>query len=1220
MENLFFNINNRRFVVKRIVLLLFTIFNILNLYSNNFNSGNLKIEIPGHFIANGQFTPRKIIDIPRLDPKYYLQNVIHIKTKSNLPLIKNKYAELTPSIQSSANNLGSIKVRALFPEYSDYKIMSQDRYGVGRIYELQYSNPLDPYDVCKQLMKNPEIEYACPIFIRYTNFTPNDPLTVNQYYLTNIFAYQAWDVSLGDSTVTIAIIDSGIDYTHPDLSDNIADGKYDFVGDVTYTDVQTGNWKEDEDPKPSSNSNTHGTHVTGCANAVTNNGIGIASISANCKYIPIKVGADNPNVGGIYRGYEAILYAARKGAKVINCSWGGPGYSPAEQDIINQAVALGSVVVVAAGNDGLNLNSYPQYPANYENVICVGATTQAEKVASFSNYGHSVTVFAPGQTIFSTIPGNRYTNYDGTSMASPIVAGLAGLVRSVFPQYTPKQVYHQIRSTVDNFVSNIADRPLYFGRINAYKAVTFNNPKFPDRKISGCEVSEFTISGSDAISNYARQTLNLKIKNYLSPTTQNFKVRISSYDKNLKIYGNQFLIGKINSLEEAELKIDVELLNTNLWFSGYVDVLITFEDDNYLDYDLLKIPIKIKSENTYASQYFIPSSYDFKINHSHSSDFSSFWAVGSVYNFLSVAYVQNQNSSRLIPLGNNRPQAVYVFSSTKAAIAQNSLTSVPSVAIVNNQGQTLLSRNLTNYFAIIKNVLFFDDNNGVAIGDPFNNRIGVALTTDGGNSWIAASNTLPTSTNEKVITGAITSYNDYVWFGTTVGKVYRSSDKGKNWAVYYVNNAGSIPHLAFKDVNNGLAIYIKNDGSYNIARTTNSGINWVTDIFDLSNFEYKPVYLYAPKNKNAYIIVMENGAVFISHNDGQTWKPILSRFTENVASCAAVLSGNNVRIWMASSTNISTLDFPIPVPNPVKNITITSGDNFNFGNVVIGQSKIERIQLKNNGNTRTFIDKVYIKGENADEFSTTIGTSEYIDAGGSGTVRIRFSPKDKGERKAILVIESDAEPYRIEFPIFGYGVEPVNASFTVDVGNALTFDTVEVGNQKERLLKITNNGQTILDLEISVDNTNFLFNATKQTFNLDTGESLDITIIFKPQIEGELKGNLKIKDKNSGITKDITLRGYGINYSSYRNKIEITGIYPNPVIENAICYIQSKYLENITAKIVNLNGKTIEIIYEGKLYEGENLLVIPVEKLSPGSYFLILESDYNSKIYKFIKN
>ena len=296
--------------------------------------------------------------------------------------------------------------------------------------------------------------------------------------MTNINA-NAWDITKGSTDIVIGIVDTGVDYFHEDIGANdwlnpgeilnngvddegngYIDDVYgwDFVGDIKIMEAINKQWKEDADPRNANQ--THGTHVAGCASAVTNNQKGIAGTGYNCKIMSIKCASDKGNVNGIWRGYDGIVYAADNGAHIINCSWGGSGSSPVEQEVINYAVNKGSVVVVAAGNDGNNIDKRIAFPACYQNVLCVGATTQADTLAYFSNRGRLVTVYAPGEQILSTLPGHLYGKESGTSMASPIVAGIAGLVLSSHQDWitnspTPadrvKRVIHQIRSTSDKF-------------------------------------------------------------------------------------------------------------------------------------------------------------------------------------------------------------------------------------------------------------------------------------------------------------------------------------------------------------------------------------------------------------------------------------------------------------------------------------------------------------------------------------------------------------------------------------------------------------------------------------------------------------------------------------------------------------------------------------------------------------------------------------------------
>jgi len=153
-------------------------------------------------------------------------------------------------------------------------------------------------------------------------------------------------------------------------------------------------------------------------------------------------------------GYDGILYASMLGADIISCSWGGSGYSQEEQDIINTATERGSLVIAAAGNGGNSLDLAPSNPASLNNVLSVGSSIGGT-LSSFSAYGIDVDVFAPGSEIMSTIPGNNYAAYSGTSMATPISAGVAGLVKSIHPDWSPNQIAKQIRVTCDRIIAKM---------------------------------------------------------------------------------------------------------------------------------------------------------------------------------------------------------------------------------------------------------------------------------------------------------------------------------------------------------------------------------------------------------------------------------------------------------------------------------------------------------------------------------------------------------------------------------------------------------------------------------------------------------------------------------------------------------------------------------------------------------------------------------------------
>lgn len=356
-----------------------------------------------------------------------------------------------------------------------------------RIYIVEYNSNIDPFYIVQKLNKVSDIEYAEPLYIRKVIEIPSDPRINQQYYLNKIKVFEAWDLLPSDvDTIIVGIVDTGIDYDHPDLAQNIfinngeigldsfgRDKRHNGIDDDNngYIDDYRG-WdfpSNDNDPKPV---NGHGTHVAGIIGAVVDNNIGGCGIVPKVKLLACKSSPDD-NIGIILSGYKAIFYAAVMGAKVINCSWGSTGYSNFEKEIINSVNLLGCCVVSAAGNNS-SLQDF--YPASYDGVLSVSALDSNDVKAVFSNYSIKVGVSAPGVDIFSTVPGNTYAEWDGTSMASPIVAGVLTLARQKFRSFTPKQYYEILKTTSDDIYSmnkNFVGL-LGAGRVNAFNTLSIN--------------------------------------------------------------------------------------------------------------------------------------------------------------------------------------------------------------------------------------------------------------------------------------------------------------------------------------------------------------------------------------------------------------------------------------------------------------------------------------------------------------------------------------------------------------------------------------------------------------------------------------------------------------------------------------------------------------------------------------------------------------------------
>lgn len=296
-----------------------------------------------------------------------------------------------------------------------------------------------------------EVEYAEPNFIVQRFIVPNDTLYAKQWNLAKIGAPQAWDVSQGGYG-PIAVVDTGIKASHGDLTGEVLAG-YNFLNDSTDTNDDHG----------------HGTHVAGIIAGTSNNGNGIASIGFKGSLLPVKV-LDNTGSGTYGDLASGIMYAADRGAKIINLSLGGSSSSQTLQFAVDYARQRGAIIVAAAGNNG---NSAAVYPAAYAGVVAVSAATTDDNLAAFSSYGSNITVSAPGVGIISTYNNGGYATMSGTSMATPEVAGLLGLALSRAPMPTDTLLANLRQSSdkVGPYPYNASGWNQYFGygRINAAK-------------------------------------------------------------------------------------------------------------------------------------------------------------------------------------------------------------------------------------------------------------------------------------------------------------------------------------------------------------------------------------------------------------------------------------------------------------------------------------------------------------------------------------------------------------------------------------------------------------------------------------------------------------------------------------------------------------------------------------------------------------------------------
>jgi subtilisin family serine protease len=420
------------------------------------------------------------------------------------------------------------------------------------VVELHHDYPNGDSDevlmqLAAKLARKRGVEYAEPIPLQRTAAdVPNDPLVSLQTHLRQIRAFEAWAelarVKQDSVPVVVAIVDTGIDYNHEDLAtaifanagetgrdaqgrdkrsngiDDDGNGKiddwrgWDFVG--------TNGAREDNDPRPG---NDHGTHVAGLVGAVINNRIGIAGATPFVRLMPVKIGTDVATDPFVQNGFQAMLYAAITGARVINCSWRETRESRAAREITDAVLATGALVVSVAGNS----NTYqPVYPGAYSGVLSVAALTTDDVRWGQSNYHESVALAAPGAALYSTVLNNGYAFKSGTSMAAPVVSAVAAMIWMRSPELRREQVIARLQATADRVDSLNTDFVglLGTGRVNALRALTAHDARWLSL-VRSSVVTEGADSADAVVVGGRRTNVSITVKNLLAPV-RNLRVEV----------------------------------------------------------------------------------------------------------------------------------------------------------------------------------------------------------------------------------------------------------------------------------------------------------------------------------------------------------------------------------------------------------------------------------------------------------------------------------------------------------------------------------------------------------------------------------------------------------------------------------------------------------------------------------------------------------------------
>lgn len=532
----------------------------------------------------------------------YRDEIVQASGKGTNARIQNVSAKyIIPMVKPELDRSGALKMNGVRIQNSTVDI--------SKYYSIVFDASQNVEDYINQLYATGHFEIVEPEYKVKTTFRPNDTNLNQQYYLDVIKAYDAWDITQGDTTIVIAIVDSGGDLTHEDIAPNLYrnwkeyppngvddDGNgyiddyrgWDFVGSDTLN-LNNSDFIGDNNPSVTKGGDiSHGTWTAGCASASANNGKGIAGVAYKSKLLFTKHSADNQKTtdGSVFSPYIGMLYAANQGdVKIINCSFGGSGQSQIIQDLVNYIVLdRHCLIVAAAGNDGTRALSYP---ASYDNVLSVGGTDSDDKRASFSNFGTAVDLSAPAVGIYTSGYHNVYNTLDGTSFSSPITAGAAALVWAKNPTYTALQVAEQLRVTADGVALYTANptflNQLGKGRLDLKRALTLklpsiraSNPKLVNQK------GFVAVPGDKAF-------LSFDFKNFLESTSGGIQISISTSSTAVVISKSSISPGLIpggstisNKLTPFELTI-----RSSVGQNTVVNLLITYSDGSYSDYQYL---------------------------------------------------------------------------------------------------------------------------------------------------------------------------------------------------------------------------------------------------------------------------------------------------------------------------------------------------------------------------------------------------------------------------------------------------------------------------------------------------------------------------------------------------------------------------------------------------------------------------------------------------------
>jgi PKD repeat protein len=818
-----------------------------------------------------------------------------------------------------------------------------------KTYMLEFSDYADVDKVISDLQNNPDIEYAEPVPLFYISYIPDDPLyaftgsgifTVNaNWHLDAISAEQAWDITKGSSHVKVAVVDNAMWTEHPDLVNKVVK-KIDLADNDTIT-------------TPFSSTDltySHGTHTCGLVAAESDNTTGVASIGYNSSLIAVKAGRDSD--GALIAGFQGITWATDNGANIISMSWGSVTGGITGQNVVDYAYNHGVVLLASAGNDGTTVLNYP---AAYDHVISVASTDEGDAKSSFSQYGPTIDVCAPGGSASSglglfSVLSTTYTDasflgaglfgvtgkYDvmaGTSMSCPITAGLCALMLAVDSTLTPDRLEQYLKASCDNID---AQNSAYIGqigagRINAWKAVKMaqdsikplvanfsagatllsvnGSTNFYDHSIGNPVTWSWSFPGAIPTTSTQQNPTGITF-----PAVGGYTVSLTVTDT----AGHTSTETKTNIVlvqESANSAWIVQASGFAAQYRGIMDICI------------------VDPTTVWASAFDGSGSGATLQEFTKTVDGGNSWIADTITGVTGYG------------IGN-----ITALSSQQAWVTlYNSSTSGGGKIMVTGDGGSTWTQQPTATFtgtsAFPNIVYFFDQNNGCCIGDPNGGYFEIYTTTDGGNNWIrVAEADIPAYlSGEMGWTGVYDAVGDTIWFGTNKGRIYKSVDKGLHWTAVAAGTA-DCNNISMADNQNGLMEYIAIDQAtgaitaFKLRRTTDGGDTW-NDVTPSSGTLFESDISAVPGRPGFYVSIGGNAAAGMhgssySLDYGDSWTTLDTvqytavKFISPTTGWAGGFNLNSTQEGMykwanppigikENSTDASTSVYPVPAQESV---------------------------------------------------------------------------------------------------------------------------------------------------------------------------------------------------------------------------------------------------------------------------------------------------------------